>query len=250
MSYKTRFMNLSLPIPGVTKGPTWATLVNKAFQAIDEHDHSPGKGKFISMNNIVIREDVNFHNESSNQFYGIKNAKYMQLKDLSGWDAPPSVAGSLFNWKGDLWWQYATSGNIPAGAIGNEGTFVQLTSNYNSFSQTCALETCYINTLTYSVGRLEKISYLLVNTLLGAPTITLPEMSTLQYKGKFYLVQDLGPSPAPAGGAATNNITITPHSNDYIGQGAQGASHTINTDWGYVWLQADGLGRWLILTSG
>ena len=249
MSYKTRFMNLSLPIPGVTKGPTWATLVNKAFQAIDEHDHSPGKGKFISMSNLIIKEDVDFYNESNYKYYGIRNAKYMQLKDLSGWDAPPSVAGSLFNWKGDLWWQYATSGNIPEGTIGNEGTFVQLTSNYNSFSQTCALEPVYINSSTYNVGRLEKISYLLVNTVTNAPTITLPKIESLQYKGKFYLIQDLGPT-STSGGAATNNITVTPNGADYIGQGAIGASHIINTDYGYVWLQSDGLGRWLILTSG
>jgi hypothetical protein len=88
---------------------------------------------------------------------------------------------------------------------------------------------------------LEKISYVLVTS--QPTTITLPKISDLEYSGKFYLIQDL------AGNASTNNITITPDAANYIAQGTIGASHTVNTDYGYVWLQSDGLTRWLILTS-
>ena len=239
-TYTTQFMNLSLPIPGITKGPTWATLVNAAFQAIDQHDHSPGKGKFIPSSSIDILGNIDFGSS-----YGLLNSRFVQLKDLSaisfGGTGGPAVEGGLFNWKGDLWWQYSLTGNTPPATIGVQGTFVQLTSYTNPWSQTCALEPLYITGATYTIGYLEKVSYVLVTS--QPTTITLPKISTLEYTAKFYLIQDKG------GNASTNNITITPNAADSIGASTAGTSEVISTNYGYRWLISDGANRWLILTS-
>ena len=158
-TYTTQFMNLSLPIPGVTRGPTWATLVNAAFQAIDGHDHTPGKGKFIPSSSIDIVGNMDFYNSSTSAYYGVRNTRFIQLKDMSGFsflqtNAAPTAEGALFNWKGDLWWQYSVTGNLPPNVIGATGTFVQLTSYDNTWSQTCELEPLYIETAnSSSAGR-------------------------------------------------------------------------------------------------
>jgi hypothetical protein len=45
-------MNLTLPVVGVTPGPTYATQNNAAFTTIDAHDHSAGKGAPISTSGL------------------------------------------------------------------------------------------------------------------------------------------------------------------------------------------------------
>lgn len=53
-------MGLLLPIPTVTPGPTYASENNDAFDVIDAHDHSPGKGVPVSSNGININADLTF----------------------------------------------------------------------------------------------------------------------------------------------------------------------------------------------
>jgi len=241
-TYATKFMNLSLPIPGITKGPTWATLINTAFQTVDQHDHTPGKGKYISSTAITIAGDLEFDNYYGFT-YGVNSAKFLQLKDISTYwgGQTPGIDGALFNFKGDLWWQYSVSGNIPTGLLADIGTFTQLTSYSNSYSQTSSLEPIYISSATYEVGALEKVSYVLITS--QPTTLTLPKISTLSSGGRYFLIQD------HAGTANTNNITITPNAADSIGTGGAGVSHTINTNYGYIWIISDGTSKWIQLTS-
>ena len=241
-TYTTKFMNLSLPIPGITKGPTWATLINTAFQTIDQHDHTPGKGKYISSTAITIAGNLDF-DDYYGYSYGVSSAKFLQLKDTSTiWgNQTPGLDGALFNFKGDLWWQYSVSGNIPANQIANLGTFTQLTSYNNSYSQTSSLEPIYISTATYEIGAFEKVSYVLITS--QPTTLTLPKISELSSGGRYLLIQD------HAGTANVNNITITPNAADTIGTGTAGSSHVISTTYGYIWIISDGTSKWIQLTS-
>ena len=61
----TSNLNMKLPIPGVTgalgvaaAGESWMELQNTAFQTIDAHDHSPGRGSPIASAGIGINADL------------------------------------------------------------------------------------------------------------------------------------------------------------------------------------------------
>ena len=228
----TKFMNLDLPVPGVTKGPDWAIKINDAFAAIDGHDHSSGKGQLVDSSYIVINSNLNF--TPSSTAYGIENTKFCQLTDLYA-TGTPDAAGSLFNWKGDLWWQYNTTG------VGT-GTFVQITSYDQVVARGSHFEPIKISN-DYEISPIEKISAVFVDTDSNTVAITLPPIDYTP-DGKYYLIQDV------PGNAATFNITITPNAVDTIQGLSIGASYTINTDYGCVWIAADfNTNFWFILTS-
>ena len=71
----TTFMNLSLPTVSVTLGPTWATQVNTAFETIDSHDHSSGKGTKVPSAGLNINANVDFN---ENAIQNLQFASYEQ----------------------------------------------------------------------------------------------------------------------------------------------------------------------------
>ena len=54
----TPYMLLELPVVTVTLGPEWAELLNAALEVIDDHDHTPGKGRLITAAALNINDDV------------------------------------------------------------------------------------------------------------------------------------------------------------------------------------------------
>jgi hypothetical protein len=228
----TKYMNLDLPVPGVTKGPDWAVMINDAFTAIDGHDHSSGKGQLVDSSYITINSNLDF--TPSSTAYGIQNTQFCQLTDLYN-TGTPDIAGALFNWRGDLWWQYNTTG------VGT-GTFTQITSYDQVISRGSHFEPIQIAG-SYEISPIEKISALFIATSTNPHTITLPNIDYTP-NGKYYLIQDTD------GNANTNNITITPSALDTIQGLGVGASYTINTNYGCVWIVADwDTNFWFILTS-
>lgn len=214
MPLKTKYMQLDLPVPGVTKGPTWAEMLNTIFNKIDQHDHSSGNGAPLNFNDISVSGDISLNG------YGVRNCSFLQLGYSYN---TPDKNNTLFNYKGDLYYQYNTTG------VGT-GAFCQITSYDTVFSRSCAFEPLYISSTSspYFVDRLEKISAIFVDTSTGAVTINL-DYSSGYGNGKYFLIQDM------TGNASTNNITVTPQSTDIIGTGTAGAVHTISTNYGYVW---------------
>ena len=57
-------MNLTIPEVLVTAGPQYATQVNTAFDEIDSHDHSTGKGARITPSGLNINTSLPFNNNS------------------------------------------------------------------------------------------------------------------------------------------------------------------------------------------
>lgn len=55
-------MNLVLPIPTVTPGPTYAQENNAAFAAVDAHDHTTGNGARIPVAGLNINADLPLNN--------------------------------------------------------------------------------------------------------------------------------------------------------------------------------------------
>jgi microcystin-dependent protein len=103
-------MDLELPVPTTTTGPEWATAVNEAFEVVDEHDHSSGKGTPISPTGININADLEYNNNRAVEVKAVKMDS--QLAALSG----VLNTNSFHAVNGDA---YFTNG---------DGTAIQLTS--------------------------------------------------------------------------------------------------------------------------
>lgn len=57
----TTNMNLDLPVPGTTTGPEYAEQNNTAFEQIDLHDHTPGKGTPVPASGLDIDADLSLN---------------------------------------------------------------------------------------------------------------------------------------------------------------------------------------------
>jgi len=103
-------MSMLLPIPTVTPGPTYASENNDAFEVIDQHDHTPGKGLPIPSNGLNINNDLPFNGYNA----GILRSTQFQNQ------------GSPLSLPGDISSLYVSNGNLYYNnSIGQQ---VQLTS--------------------------------------------------------------------------------------------------------------------------
>lgn len=103
-------MNITLPTPEVTTGPEWANQIVDAFDNVDAHDHTSGKGVKIPVAGLNINADLEFNDFNAIE---LKSTRYSNNS---------SVLSSTFD-KNCL---YFVNGNL---FINNAaGTSVQLTS--------------------------------------------------------------------------------------------------------------------------
>lgn len=66
------YMALTLPTVSETLGPTWASQLNTALGKVDSHDHSPGKGKFITPLGMNIDADLPFGSQNATGLRSIR----------------------------------------------------------------------------------------------------------------------------------------------------------------------------------
>lgn len=103
----TTNMILNLPTVSITAGPLWATYINTAFTAVDEHDHTTGKGVKIPVSGINI---------NANLPMGDYSVTALGSAVLSTLTASPTTPASIHCVGGDLYW------------VDTGGTAVQITS--------------------------------------------------------------------------------------------------------------------------
>jgi hypothetical protein len=108
----TTFMGLSLPTPGPggTAGPAYATLNNDAFELVDSHDHSAGKGALVTPAGLNINSDLSI---GSNHLNSVKS---LRMTNESATLAGASDVRSVYAVGGDLYYNNGA------------GTAVQITS--------------------------------------------------------------------------------------------------------------------------
>jgi len=82
----TTFMNLLLPTPSITIGPTWASQLNTALTTVDSHDHSTGKGIQIGPSGININADLSFNNFNA---FALRSSRYQNQT------TPLALAGDI-----------------------------------------------------------------------------------------------------------------------------------------------------------
>jgi len=89
-------MNLLLPDPTITPGPTYASENDTAFYVVDAHDHTLGKGVPIPANGLNINNDLPY-----NGF----NALTLRSTQFQNQGSPLSLPGDLNN-------LYVSQGNL------------------------------------------------------------------------------------------------------------------------------------------
>lgn len=71
-------MNLDLPDVGTTAGPEYASKNNAAFDAVDTHDHTSGKGVQVPTAGINVNADFTFNS------YNVEGIRTARLDNLTG----------------------------------------------------------------------------------------------------------------------------------------------------------------------
>lgn len=100
----TPYMNLEIPVPSTTPGPEWAEEVVTAFDTVDAHDHTAGKGTPVPVSGLNINNDLNFQNHRAQDV----GAVLLQSNNAS---IPATNVQAVYSITGDLW--YNNSAGVP-----------------------------------------------------------------------------------------------------------------------------------------
>lgn len=216
----TPFLNLDLPVVLTTLGPEWATKVNEAFEVIDEHDHSSGKGVQIKTAGLNINADLSFND------FRATDVKAVKLQDdLSATLTGATNAGSLYQVSNDL---YYTNGSGVAIQLTSGGSIVSIPGSITSFTYNNVNADLVINAA-------DNFVYLAVDTSLGR-TITLPAASSVA-AGRLYIIKDA------TGNAKANPITLAVTGGDTVdGE----SSFSADSEFGTYYVVSNGLDGWLV----
>jgi hypothetical protein len=215
----TPYMILNLPVPTVTLGPDYAEMNNDAFELIDSHDHSSGKGVKVKPNGMNINDNLDIQDNE------LENVGAVELSDLNAALTGISNANKVHVADGNL---YFTNGTGTAVQITDGGSIVSTPGSASIF------ETIVVaSNLSISIS--DTFVYLIVDTSVSR-TITLPLASSLT-PGRFYIIKD------SSGLADTNSILINPSGSDTI-DGA--SSLTMDEEYGLRILVNDGTSNWNI----
>lgn len=213
----TEFLQLDLPVVSTTLGPEWANQVNAAFEVIDSHNHTSGKGVQIPTAGLNIDANLDFNS------FAVLNAQYTSLVNRSTSPSGSTFANSISVLNGDLYYTNAS------------GVAVQVTSGGSIASIPGAAQTFETQQVAADlvISPASTFVYLLVDTTVSR-TITLPLASSVT-DGRIYIVKDI------SGQSNTNNITLAVSGSDTIdGQ----SSITLDSDFGSSIIVGDGNDKW------
>jgi len=222
----TTYMQMDLPVPGVTIDPLWASNLNDALtNKVDLHDHTSGLGVQVPTAGLNINADLSLQ---SNDLTEIRS-----LSLNNNVSTLPS---------GDVRALYASGGNLYYN--NNSGTAIQITTGSSLNTGALALNVWEIHELAGNLTLTGAESYVFIDTDTGSTrTINLPPASSVT-GGRYFVIKD------KTGDAASNNITVSPNGSDTIDGAA--SSTTVNSAYGSLIIVSDGVSAWLTTnnTSG
>lgn len=210
-------MSLIVPTVSVTLGPTYATQINSAFDLVDAHDHTSGKGSKVPSAGININTDLAANGYSLTQ---LKTTSYQ----AQGASLSSGTTNAVYSVSGDLYWN------------NGGGTAVKITNGggLNTSSLITSVWSPYATSTDYTILAADPYSYILVDTSIGARVITLPAAAGVA-QGRYYWICDT------SGNAYTNNLTVQRAGADTI-DGATTA--VVNVNYGGVLLISNGSNAW------
>jgi len=213
----TAYMNLTLPVPTVEIGPAWAIELITAFNSIDSHDHTNGKGKLIPSSALNINADLNFYSYTAMNLLSTKFVQ--QTTPLVGL----SNVASLYVVNGNL---YYTNGS---------GSSVQVTNGSFLAPAPGTVNSLGILNISNDLTILPSDNYTLIGVDTSAiRTIHLPSIA-LVTPGRLFAIKD------SLGAAFTNPIHIVPNGSDTVNSAA---FYNMNSGTGCIWMATDGTSNW------
>lgn len=210
-------MVLVLPDVSVTTGPDWAQFLNEAFELVDSHDHTPGKGSQLTQAAIVINDDFNLNGYN---LIGTKSVRFSpQGATLSG----ALDKGIVYRVNDDLYYNNSS------------GTPVQITSGGSLASVGSGIISAFSpGSYPYNITTANAQQVIVVDTS-SARTLNLPAATNAM----FCMIKD------GSGSAQTNNISVVPNGTDTI----DGSNSTFLLDYDRVsiGLVSDGVSKWHVV---
>ena len=168
--------NMSLIVPDVgTSGPTYATEINTAFDVVDAHDHTPGKGVRIPPSGLNINADLPFNN---NDAISLRSTRYTSQTGVLATSDDRNCISSV---NGNMYWNNANgvAVQITAGNGLNFASLGTIGGDYGAAGVTAAA--VYTNLLktfswTQAAGQYAKMAMAdlsLYSTTAGTLAVTL-----------------------------------------------------------------------------
>lgn len=188
----TALMNLDLPTPTVTLGPLYAQMNNDAFQVIDLHDHSSGKGAKVKPNGMDINADLDIQQNN------LLNVLSLKLSPVGALLTGPTNTLKVYSYNGDLYYTNSAGATVQ---ITSGGSIVSPSGNAQVF------EVFDINS-DLVINPSDDFVEIRVDTSV-ARLITLPLAANVA-AGRIYIIKD------KTGSALLNNITIAASGSDLI----------------------------------
>lgn len=125
----TPLMNLVLPTVGPTGqiGPTWATNLNDAFNLVDAHDHTSGKGPKVPTAGLSINADLSFGGFNATS---LNTSKYNSLVSALA----SSFTNSVYVVGGELYFNdgSGTDVQLTSGGAINVASLGTITGDYST----------------------------------------------------------------------------------------------------------------------
>lgn len=106
MTTTTPNMNLVKPDVLSTPAPTWASLLNAVFDAVDSHDHSTGKGVKITPSGMNISNDLAIN---SNNLTSIRTTRFT---NLSSWSPTSSDLACFYVLNNEIYFRDGVGNNV------------------------------------------------------------------------------------------------------------------------------------------
>lgn len=255
----TSNMALELPIPGVTPGPDYAEEIVTAFNVVDSHDHTTGKGVRVPTNGININNDLAFGGYSGSSLKSVKfslqnTPSTVTTANSAFWvssGSGSSIVGTpLFNdnngthylpillqtpvtiARGDIFYA-ADSGTFQKLPIGSDGTVLKVSNGVPIWGASIASFIMQTKTSNYVLTSTDDVIF--ANNASSGFTLTLPQAAS--NVGKLFRIIATGASLA-------NQVTIARSGSDAIDQGT---SFTLATQNEEIEAISDGSTTWRIL---
>lgn len=188
-------MNITLPTPEVTTGPEWANQIVDAFDNVDGHDHTAGKGLRIPVAGLNINADLEFND---NDAIELRSTRYTNhgsvLSTSSDKNCVYFVGGDLFiNNNAGTSIQLTSGNSINLSTVGTIGgdygqPGVTASATYSDTTKTFSWTQAPTQAAKMAVGDL-----IVYETTVSAAPITIKSSSGVTVSYDFWLPQS-GPS--------------------------------------------------------
>lgn len=193
-------MGLTIPIPGVTTGPTYATQVDDALTVIDGHTHDPGSGVPITPVGMNISSDLSFN---SNNAIDLRSSRYINNPTPLPGIAPD--LGCVYMSGGNLYFNdgsgnqvLITSGGSLAGAA---GTITGLPSGTASASYSSIAQSFIFRSATNTAANVDGRNFIFRNSSASSFGLTVSPPAAMGADTTLTL---------PTNPAQTNVVTLSP----------------------------------------